>query len=150
MAHTFSNILVHVIFSTKERRPLISDSFRERLWAYMGGVAKNEFGSARIIGGTDDHIHALLSLNTTISVAKAMERWKSVATGWVHKNIPGTSAFCWQEGYGAFSVSESNVAAVVEYIRNQAEHHQKRSFREELVQLLEKHNVDHNPEHAFD
>jgi len=150
MAHTFSSILIHAVFSTKERRAMIRDAFRERLWAYMGGVAKHEFGTARAIGGMEDHVHALLSLNTTTSVAKAMERWKSVASGWVHKNVPEARSFAWQAGYGAFSVSESNAPAVIEYIRSQAEHHRKRSFEEELVALLEKHNVDYDPGHVFD
>jgi len=149
VAHTYSNILVHVVFSTKERRSFIKGSFRERLWAYMAGVARKEFGFARAVGGTDNHIHALLSINTTTSVAKAMERWKSVATGWVHKNIPDAAAFCWQSGYAAFSVSESNAAAVEEYVRNQAEHHLKRSFRAEFIELLKKHSVDYDPEQAL-
>ena len=150
MAHTFSNILVHVVFSTKERQPTIRDAFRERLWSYMGGVAKNEFGAARAIGGTEDHVHALLSLNTTTSVAKALERWKSVASGWVHKNVAEAASFAWQNGYGAFSVSESNTAAVVEYIRNQAEHHRRRSFKQEFIALLKKHKIDYDPGHVFD
>jgi len=150
MAHTFSNILIHVVFSTKERRPIIHDAFRERLWAYMGGVAKNEFGRARAIGGTQDHVHALLSLNTTTPVAKAMERWKSVSSGWLHRTAPEARSFSWQTGYGAFSVSESSAAAVIEYIRNQAEHHRGRSFREEFLQLLKKHNIDYDPEHVLD
>ena len=149
MAHTFSNVLVHVVFSTKERRALIDDSFRERLWAYMGGVARREFGSARIIGGTNNHVHALLTVRTSVSVAKAMERWKSLASGWVHKTIPGTSLFGWQSGYSAFSVSESNAAAVVRYIQNQVQHHRRHTFEEEYVDFLKKNSIEYDPEQVF-
>jgi len=108
----------------------------------MGGLAKNEFGVARIIGGTENHIHALISIRPTISVSKAMERWKSLATVWVKKTIPDASDFGWQAGYSAFSVSQSKADQVVGYIARQGEHHRVKTFDEELSQLLKAHGID--------
>ncbi len=142
MPHTFTNLLVHVVFSTRHREPLIFETFRKRLWAYMGGLAKEEFGLAMIIGGTDNHIHGLLSLRPDVSVSKAMERWKSLATGWFKKTIPEASDFGWQRGYSAFSVSRSQVERVVEYIARQAEHHRVMTFEEEFARLLEAHGIE--------
>ena len=140
MAHTFCNMLVHVIFSTQGRRPLIQDSLRDRLWSYMGGVARKEFGAALLIGGTENHVHGLLSLNATASIAKAMELWKSLSSGWVHRTFPDATDFSWQTGYGAFSVSQSNAQAVKEYIAGQEEHHRVKTFEEEFVELLKRHH----------
>ena len=142
MSHTFTNLLIHVVFSTRRREPLICDSFRERLWAYMGGLARDEFGVARVIGGTDNHIHALLSIRPDVSVSKVMERWKSLATGWVKKTIPKASDFGWQAGYAAFSVSKSQAERVIAYIARQAEHHREMTFEEEFARLLEAHGID--------
>ena len=142
MSHAFTNLLVHIVFSTRKREPLICDSFRERLWAYMGGLAKDEFGVARIIGGTDNHIHALLSMRPDVSVSKAMERWKSLATGWVKKTIPEAADFGWQAGYTAFTVSRSNAEQVIAYIARQGEHHRAMTFEEEFARLLEAHGID--------
>ncbi|MDP6545328.1 MAG: IS200/IS605 family transposase [Phycisphaerae bacterium] len=142
MSHTFTNLLVHVVFSTRKREPLICDSFRERLWAYMGGMIKDDLGVARMIGGTDNHIHALLSMKPDVSVSKAMERWKSLSTAWVKKTIPEASDFGWQAGYSAFSASRSQGERVVAYIARQTEHHRVMTFEEEFAQLLEVHGID--------
>ncbi|MDP6633482.1 MAG: IS200/IS605 family transposase [Phycisphaerae bacterium] len=142
MSHTFTNLLVHVVFSTRKREPLICDSFRERLWAYMGGMVKDDFGVARIIGGTDNHIHAMLSMKPDISVSKAMERWKSLSTAWVRKTIPEASNFGWQAGYSAFSVSRSQSERVVAYIARQEEHHRVMTLEEEFARLLDAHGID--------
>jgi len=142
MSHTFTNLLIHVVFSTRKREPLICDSFRERLWAYMGGMVKDDFGVARIIGGTDNHIHAMLSMKPDVSVSKAMERWKSLSTAWVKKTIPEASDFGWQAGYSAFSVSQSRAEQVIAYIAQQAEHHRVMTFEEEFARLLEVHGIE--------
>jgi len=141
MGHTYSNLLVHAVFSVKERQPLIRDAFRQRLYEYMGGIARNEFGRALSVGGTDNHLHALLSLNTTASVADALRKWKSLSSGWVHETFPGNAGFAWQEGYGAFSVSKSNAGKVIAYIEAQAEHHKRLTFEEEFVALLDRHGI---------
>ncbi|HAU38480.1 MAG TPA: transposase [Phycisphaerales bacterium] len=144
MGHTFSSILIHVIFGTKDRRPLIGD-FRQRLYEYLAGVARQEFGHAIRIGGTENHLHGLLKVNTNISVADAMKKWKSLSSGWLHKSVPAASGFEWQRGYGAFSVSQSNVAGVIEYIENQAARHKALTFEEEFLTFLRRHRIEFDP-----
>ncbi len=150
MGHTFSNLLVHVIFSTKNRQPTIVDALRDKLYAYMAGVAKKEFGWARRIGGTSDHIHGLIEIRTDVSVAHAMNRWKSLSSGWVHKSFPESRDFAWQSGYGAFTVSSSRAPDVIAYIDGQAEHHRHRSFEEEFLDFLKRHGIQYDPEHVWE
>jgi REP element-mobilizing transposase RayT len=149
MGHTYCNLLVHTVFSTKDRRPVIHDSFRQRLHEYMGGVARGEFGRAMCIGGTDNHVHALLSMNTTVCIAEAMRKWKSLSSGWVHDTFHEASAFSWQEGYGVFSVSRSNAKKVVRYIEAQAEHHRRLTFEEEFIALLDRHGIEYDPQRIW-
>jgi REP element-mobilizing transposase RayT len=150
MGHTYSNLLFHIVFSTKERKPLIRDSFRQRLYEYMSGMARNEFVRALTIGDTDNHLHALLVLPTDISVAEALRKWKSLSSKWVHETFPGETDFGWQDGYGAFSVSQSLVAHVRAYIDNQAEHHKKMSFEDEFIALLKRHGIEYDPRYVWD
>ena len=150
MGHTYSNILIHAVFSTKDRRPIILPEFEGRLWQYLCGLARKEFGVALRVGGTENHIHALLSLRTDASVAEAMRKWKSLSSGWLHKTVPAAAEFAWQVGYGAFSVSQSNVDAVVNYIANQKEHHRHKTFEEEFIAFLERHGVKYDPKHVWD
>ncbi len=150
MGHTFSNLLVHVIFSTKNRQPTIVDAVGEKLYAYMAGVAKQEFGWARRIGGTSDHIHGLIEIRTDVSVAHAMNRWKSLSSGWVHKTFPELCDFAWQSGYGAFTVSSSRSPDVIAYIDGQAEHHRERSFEEEFLDFLKRHGIQYDPERVWE
>jgi REP element-mobilizing transposase RayT len=150
MGHTYSNLLVPVIFSTKDRAPIIRDEFRERMHEYLAGVAREEFGRALNIGGTPDHLHALLSLKTDVAVAEAMRKWKSLSSGWIHETFPGNDVFAWQAGYGAFSVSQSNVPEVAAYIERQGEHHRKMTFQEEFVAFLKRHQVEYDPAHVWD
>jgi REP element-mobilizing transposase RayT len=149
MGHTFSNLLIHVIFSTKGRRPLIGESFRQRLYEYIAGIAREEFGKALEIGGTDNHLHALRKIRADVPVADAMRKWKSLSSGWIHKSFPGTE-FEWQEGYSAFSVSESSSEKVVNYIKNQDKHHKKMTYEEEVLSLLKRHKIEYDPEHLWD
>ena len=93
MGHTYSNLLVHVVFGTKDRRPFIHESLRQRLHEYLAGVARHEFGRALAIGGTENHLHGLLSLRTDVSAAEAMRKWKSLSSGWVHKTFPSEQTF---------------------------------------------------------
>jgi REP element-mobilizing transposase RayT len=112
---------------------------RERLWPYLGGIAKQNQMKALAIGGASDHVHVLLSLPATLSVAKAMQLLKGNSSKWMRETFPNMRSFAWQEGYGAFTVGVSGVNATAAYIRNQAEHHRTRSFREEFVAMLKKH-----------
>jgi len=142
MGHTYTNLLVHTVFGTKDRRPAIRDSFRLRLYEYLSGVARHEFGQALAIGGAADHIHGLFMLKTDIPLADAMKKWKSLSSGWVHKTFPAEKDFAWQDGYGAFSVSRSLVPQVAAYIGRQEEHHKKMTFDEELRRLLARHGIE--------
>jgi putative transposase len=150
MGHTYANILLHVIFSTKDRARLISGDLQPRLYEYMAGAARKEFGRALDIGGTEDHVHAILSLRTDISVAEAMQKWKSLSSGWTHKTFSEHRAFAWQAGYGAFSVSQSAIDAVRAYIAGQAEHHRRVTFEEELRAFLDRHGIPYDPAHVVD
>ena len=150
MGHTYSNILIHVIFSTKHRKPSIREDLRPRLYEYLAGIARNEFGRALKIGGTDNHIHSLLSLNTDVGIADAMCRWKALSSGWIHQTFLDASDFAWQSGYGAFSVSQSKAADVVAYIQNQAEHHRTRTFEEEFIEFLKRHKIEYDPRYIWD
>jgi putative transposase len=150
MGHTFSNLLVHMIFSTRGRLPLIRDDIRPRLYEYLSGLARGEFGSAPSIGGTANHIHGLLVLKTDVSVAEAARKWKGLSSKWVHETFPGAKDFAWQAGYGVFSVSRSNAPKVVAYIEGQAEHHRKVTFEEEFIEFLERHQVPYDPRYVWD
>lgn len=149
MSHTYPNILLHVVFSTKERRPIIDVSFRQQLYEYLCGIARKEFGRALRIGGTENHIHGLLSIGTDISVGEAMSKWKSLSSGWVHRTFPKASDFKWQEGYGVFSVSKSLVPTVERYIAKQGAHHQRQTFEEEFVEFLVKHEIEFDPKELW-
>lgn len=150
MGHTFSNLLIHVVFSTKCRRPMLRDTLRPRLYEYMVGVARGEFGSAIRIGGTLDHLHALLAVRPDVSISDAMRKWESLSSRWVHTTFPDSAAFAWQTGYAAFSVSLSNKSKVTEYIDTQAAHHRHKTFEEEFVALLQQHGIAYDLKYVFD
>jgi len=141
VGHTYANLLIHVVFSTKNRRAAIKEAWRQRLYEYMAGIARHEFGRALSLGGTDNHLHGLLSVQPSVALSDAMRKWKSLSSGWVHQTIPAAPGFAWQAGYAAFSVSESNAHRVVRYIETQDEHHRTRSFEDELLALLARHRV---------
>jgi putative transposase len=147
MAHTYVSDLVHCVFSTKLRRKIIPADAQDQLWAFLGGIARNNGFKALIVGGTRDHIHILLSLPATIPLAKAMQLLKGASSKWMNENH--TKQFAWQEGYGAFTVGVSQKAGTIAYIQNQAEHHHKRSFEEEFVAFLRKHQIDYDPKYVW-
>jgi len=149
MGHTFSDLLVHVIFSTKGRRPDIQEPLRSRLYEYLAGIARKEFGEALKIGGTEDHVHGLLRTQTDVSLAEAMRKWKSLSSGWVHKTFPDSRDFGWQSGYGAFSVSGPRKGKVIEYIDRQTEHHRKVTFEEEFLAFLDRYGIEYDPKYVW-
>ena len=142
MPHTFSKNYVHVIFSTKDRRKIITKELQPRLWAYLSGIAKNHDMTIVALGGTEDHLHILFHLPPKLALAKAVLLLKSNSSKWM--NEAGTD-FAWQEGYGAFSVSTSNLDSVVRYIRNQEKHHRKLTFEEEFRAILQRHGMEYDP-----
>ena len=131
----------HLIFSTKERHPFIVEEWRERLHAYLGGIVRELKGIPETVGGTADHVHLLVGLRATHCLADFLRDLKAASSKWVHESI-GERDFSWQEGYGAFTVSASLRETVKNYIANQEEHHRKRTFQEEYLDLLRKSEVE--------
>ena len=150
MANTFTNLLFHIVFSTKHRAPFIREPLRERLYGYMGGILREEGGILLEIGGIPDHVHLLARLKADCSVAEAVRTIKSGSSKWVHQTFPERADFAWQTGYAAFSVSESQVGAVRRYIKNQEEHHARLSFKDELIALLQKHGIEFDERYLLD
>jgi putative transposase len=144
--HTYNANFVHYIFSTKERRNTIPAELQEPLWAYLVGIANHLKIKSLAIGGTENHVHLLLGLPQTMTVAEAVQKLKANSSRWLREQ--GVD-FQWQEGYGAFSVSPSLIEAVQHYIRNQKEHHPKRSFEEEFRAILDKNGVAYDEEKLF-
>lgn len=149
MPHSYSSCLIHYAFSTKERRKTILPVWRERLFAYIGGIARANDMKALAVGGMEDHVHVLVSLPSTLAIAKAVQLLKGGSSKWVHDTIPEAMAFAWQEGYGAFSVGISAIQDTIAYINNQEEHHRTRSFEEEFVAFLKRHGIQYDPKHVF-
>jgi REP element-mobilizing transposase RayT len=141
MAHTFTNLLVHVIFSTHERAPLIGDTIRDDLHAYLGGILRELRATPIVIGGTTDHVHLLTRLPADLAVADCLRILKANSSRWVKERWPERRSFGWQGGYGAFSVSESSQASVIRYVQQQPQHHLRVSFQDEFLALLRKHGV---------
>lgn len=149
MPHSYVSNLMHCIFSTKDRMPLIDAELESRLWPYMGGIARRHKMRALAIGGTTDHVHTLLSMPATMDVAKAVQLIKGGSSKWVHDTFARYREFAWQDGYGAFSVSASQADKTTAYINGQKEHHRKRTFEEEFVEFLDKHGVEYDRRYAF-
>jgi REP element-mobilizing transposase RayT len=148
MPQSLANILIHVIWSTKERRPLISDAVRAGLHGYMAGILKNLESPALIINSVDDHVHMLCQLSKNLAACKLVEEVKKSSSKWMKEQ--GITDFAWQNGYGAFSVSQSNVDAVRKCIEDQAEHHRKRDFKDEFREFCRKHNVSLDERYVWD
>jgi len=144
MANTFTNLLYHIVFSTKDRIPVIHGEMRERLYEYMGGIVRGEGGVLLEIGGVPDHVHLLTKLKSDIAVAEMVRLVKSNSSKWLNESDLSSARFEWQTGYGAFSVSESQARKVRQYIRTQESHHAKVSFRDELITLLKKHGIEYD------
>jgi REP element-mobilizing transposase RayT len=149
MAHSYVSIYIHYIFSTKYRRKIITPELQQRLWPYMGGIARENKMKPMAIGGIEDHAHLFLSLPSTLSIAKAIQLVKGGSSTWVHDTFPQFRDFEWQEGYGAFSVSISRVAQTIAYIKNQKEHHQKQTFEEEYLAFLKKHGIEYDERYLW-
>jgi putative transposase len=148
MSHSYASIRLHIVFSTKERRPFIATESQPRLWAYTAGVARKIGGEAIEIGGMPDHMHALVAIPATLTVAELIQKLKANSSRWMHEN--GASAFEWQKGYGVFSVSASATESVRSYIRNQAEHHKRHTFEEEFVSLLKRYGIEYDAERILE
>jgi REP-associated tyrosine transposase len=139
--HSFTSSLHHCVFATKGREPSLTPKIRERLWPYLGGIARENGMKALAIGGVADHVHILLSLPATMSVSKAMQLLKGNSSKWIHETFPALRSFAWQEGYGAFSIGISGIDETRAYIRDQEEHHRTRTFHEEVIMFLRRHGL---------
>src|SRR5436190_20952579 len=139
--HSFVSCLMHCVFSTKERRRLITPEIQKRLYPYLGGIARENKMKALSIGGIEDHVHALLSIPSTLLIAKSVQLLKGNSSKRIHETFPNQHLFEWQEGYGAFSIAVSGVEDTIRYIQSQKEHHQAHFFKEELITFLDKHGI---------
>jgi REP element-mobilizing transposase RayT len=150
MPQSLANVNVHLVYSTKQRERLIEDAIRPLLHAYMGGILRKYDCLPVEINTEPDHAHLLFVLGRGVAISKLVGNLKTGATDWLRKHDPALTGFHWQSGYGAFSVSASNVAAVRNYIRNQREHHRARSFQDEYRVLLRKHGIEWEERYVWD
>lgn len=150
MPGTYSQLLLHIVTSTKRRTPWISPSVAERLYPYIGGIVRSEKGILYEIGGVEDHVHIYLRWRPDGAVPDLMRKVKSGSSKWVHEAFPELSAFAWQEGYSVFSVSKSQEDALKHYIKRQAEHHRTEDYKSELLRLLHNHSIAFDEKYVFD
>lgn len=150
MANTYSNLFYHIVFSTKGRHPWITQDIEERVWAYIGGIARKHEMIAIQVGGMDNHAHAFISAKPKVAPSEIAQHIKGESSKWIHETFPDLKGFAWQDGFGVFSVSKSNVADVVGYIKNQREHHKKQTFEDEYISLLKLKGIDFDERYVFD
>jgi REP element-mobilizing transposase RayT len=146
VASTYLSLHYHLVFGTKNREPFIATEWRARLHEYLGGTISGLGGFPQVVGGVADHVHLLIGLKATHCVADVLRELKKASSVWVHEQL-GLPAFAWQEGYAAFTVSATTREAVRKYIANQEKHHRARSFREELVSMLEMAGIEYDPKY---
>ena len=149
MSHTYGNCNYHIVFSTKERMPLLAPDVRPRLFPFVGGIVKGIKGHPFIANGVDDHLHLLAKLPIGRAVADSVRDIKANSSRWLRQTFPHMRSFAWQGGYAAFSVSESQLERVYRYIADQEAHHRRRSFEEEFVALLRSNGVAFDPERLW-
>ena len=152
MSQSLAKVLVHIVYSTKGRRPWLKDEeIRRQLYAYKATILRDNVDSpALIIGGVEDHIHALCLLSRNFAIKKVIEEAKTETTKWLKKQGPQYADFHWQSGYGIFSVSESNAEGVKRYIANQAEHHKQKLFQDEYRELCQRHGIEIDERYVWD
>ncbi len=150
MSHSYTNLLYHMVFSTKGRRASLKPNVRDRLFSYLAAAVRDEGGHPLIVGGTVDHIHILTRLHQSKSVADVLRDIKANSSKWLRKTFPHQETFAWQQGYGAFSVSESQSGKVHRYIEDQEEHHRQTTFEEEFIALLKAHGIAFDSRFVFE
>src|SRR6266576_1330067 len=144
MSDSYTNLLYPIVFSTKARRPIITAEYEVRLYDYIGGTIRSLGGISLELNGTEDHVHLLAKLRPDRALSDVLRDLKANATGWMHDVFPALKDFSWQRGYGAFTVSQSNVEEVRRYIARQKEHHRKVSFRDEFIQFLQANGIKYD------
>jgi putative transposase len=149
MGSTLTHLVYHVVFSTKDRMPIITQEIHDELHRYIGGIVKGEGGTLLQIGGMPDHIHRVIKLKPVHALSDIMQKVKGSSSKWVKGQNRLLEKFSWQDGYGAFTVSESQIPAVVRYVKNQADHHQNLSFKEEFTLILERHHIEYDERYLW-
>jgi REP element-mobilizing transposase RayT len=150
MANTYTALYYHLVFSTKNRLPWIDPEFEERIWRYLGGVAREHKMTALQVGGLEDHIHMAIQAPPTLAPAKIAQLVKGASSSWIHETFPALADFAWQDGYGAFTVSKSNVPQVITYVQYQRDHHRAMSFQVEYRGLLDRHEIEYDERYIWD
>jgi putative transposase len=149
MSHTYTNVLIHALFSTKDRQPWLDAEVSDEMFSYLGGAVNELGGQSLLLNGPSDHVHMLFAQPPTLSIADIMEKAKANSSGWVKRRWAKRRHFAWQNGYAAFSVSKSQVETVRQYIENQKEHHRKVTFQEEVLAFLKKQGISYDPRYVF-
>jgi len=149
MAQTLVCSRVHVVFSTKDRRPMITPEVEPELYAYMAGTAKNLNSPCLAVGGTSNHVHLLVSQSKNMALSRLMEEIKKSSSKWIKSKGAALRTFGWQDGYGAFTIGQSQVEALERYIAGQKERHEKQTYEEELVSLLKKYGVQYDERYIW-
>jgi putative transposase len=150
MAHTYTNILIHALFSTKDRQPWLDEEVKAELFPYLGGAINHLGGQSLLVNGPADHVHLLFVQPASLSLADLMEKAKANSSGWVKTRWPNRKRFAWQTGYTAFSVSQSNLESVKRYKASQETHHRRITFQEEVLAFLKKHEIAYDLRYVFD
>ena len=150
MGGTYSNLNYHIVFSTKGRRTLITPKLENELYQYIAGIIRGEGATLLKIGGTNDHIHLVIKLKPIHSIPDLLKRIKANSSKWINENKKIGTHFSWQTGYGIFSISESQMPVVLQYVATQNKHHQSKSFKEEYIQLLEKHRSEYELKYLWE
>lgn len=150
MANTYSQVNIHCVFAVKGRENLITKSFKDDLHRYMSGILKNDGSFPLAVNGWLDHVHVFFELPMTMSISDQMRVLKATSSKWINDNKLVKGKFSWQEGYGAFSYAKSQRDVVINYIKNQEEHHQKQSFKQEYLELLEKFEIPYDERYIFE
>lgn len=149
MANTYTSLHFHIIFSTKNRERWIEPAIEQRIWEYLGGIARANDMKALKVGGVEDHVHLVVGMKPTMPVSHAVQLLKGGSSKWIHENFAKLAGFSWQDGYGAFTVSKSQVPDVIHYVEGQREHHRVTTFQEEYRILLAKHEIEANAGHEW-
>jgi len=149
MGNSYISCYVHYIFSTKNHQRWLDSTIREQLFPYLGGIARDRGFKLIKAGGVEDHIHLLVSLPSKMTIAQAIQYLKGGSSKWIHEKFPNMKDFSWQEGYGAFTIGISQKENTINYISKQADHHKKKTFREELVEILNLHGIEYEEKYLI-
>jgi REP element-mobilizing transposase RayT len=149
MANTFTSLHFHIIFSTKNRQRWITTDIEQRIWEYIGGIARANEMKALQIGGIEDHVHVVIGMRPTMAVSKAVQLLKGASSKWIHDTFPALAGFEWQDGYGAFTIGKSQLDDVAQYVANQRDHHRVRTFQEEFRAFLEKYEIEYDERYVW-